>query len=108
MSNRKKMSTSSNLAWPCWRKARCLVISRRSDTASDHLPNRVRILRILEDKSSFEFFPSARGLFKYFTCEPAAPNWPLSAFAVMQQFGRWGNRPASLWIAEDFGCCASG
>jgi putative ABC transport system substrate-binding protein len=21
---------------------------------------------------------------------------------------RWGNRPASLWIAEDFGCCASG
>ena len=20
----------------------------------------------------------------------------------------WGNRPASLWIAEDFGCCASG
>src|SRR5262249_27794632 len=22
--------------------------------------------------------------------------------------GRWGNRPASLWIAEDFGCCASG
>src|SRR4051794_6814490 len=19
---------------------------------------------------------------------------------------RWGNRPASLWIAEDFGCCA--
>ena len=21
---------------------------------------------------------------------------------------RWGNRPGSLWIAEDFGCCASG
>jgi hypothetical protein len=21
---------------------------------------------------------------------------------------RWGNRPASLWIAEDYGCCASG
>src|SRR6516164_8377165 len=21
---------------------------------------------------------------------------------------RWGNRPALLWIAEDFGCCASG
>ena len=21
---------------------------------------------------------------------------------------RWGNGPASLWIAEDFGCCASG
>jgi hypothetical protein len=21
---------------------------------------------------------------------------------------RWGNRPAILWIAEDFGCCASG
>jgi hypothetical protein len=21
---------------------------------------------------------------------------------------RWGNRPANLWIAEDFGCCASG
>ena len=21
---------------------------------------------------------------------------------------RWGNRPASLWIAEEFGCCASG
>jgi hypothetical protein len=21
---------------------------------------------------------------------------------------RWGNRPTSLWIAEDFGCCASG
>jgi hypothetical protein len=21
---------------------------------------------------------------------------------------RWGNRPASLWIAEDFECCASG
>src|SRR5436189_5806170 len=21
---------------------------------------------------------------------------------------RWGNRPAFLWIAEDFGCCASG
>jgi hypothetical protein len=21
---------------------------------------------------------------------------------------RWGNRPAGLWIAEDFGCCASG
>jgi hypothetical protein len=21
---------------------------------------------------------------------------------------RWGNRPASLWIVEDFGCCASG
>src|SRR6516165_7209314 len=21
---------------------------------------------------------------------------------------RWGNRPASLWIAEDLGCCASG
>jgi integrase len=21
---------------------------------------------------------------------------------------RWGNRPASLWLAEDFGCCASG
>ena len=21
---------------------------------------------------------------------------------------RWGNRLASLWIAEDFGCCASG
>ncbi len=21
---------------------------------------------------------------------------------------RWGNRPASLWIAKDFGCCASG
>src|SRR5262249_8383192 len=21
---------------------------------------------------------------------------------------RWGNRPASLWTAEDFGCCASG
>jgi hypothetical protein len=19
---------------------------------------------------------------------------------------RWGNRPGSLWIAEDFGCCA--
>jgi hypothetical protein len=19
---------------------------------------------------------------------------------------RWGNRPASLWIAEDLGCCA--
>ena len=23
-------------------------------------------------------------------------------------FYRWGNRLASLWIAEDFGCCASG
>ena len=23
-------------------------------------------------------------------------------------YNRWGNRPASLWIAEDFGCCASG
>src|SRR5262245_4684769 len=21
---------------------------------------------------------------------------------------RWGNRPSSLWIAEDLGCCASG
>jgi hypothetical protein len=21
---------------------------------------------------------------------------------------RWGNRPSSLWIAENFGCCASG
>src|SRR5258708_34495745 len=21
---------------------------------------------------------------------------------------RWGNRPASLWIAEELGCCASG
>src|SRR5262249_42384056 len=21
---------------------------------------------------------------------------------------RWGNRPTSLWIAEEFGCCASG
>jgi hypothetical protein len=21
---------------------------------------------------------------------------------------RWGNRPTILWIAEDFGCCASG
>jgi hypothetical protein len=21
---------------------------------------------------------------------------------------RWGNRPGSLWIADDFGCCASG
>src|SRR5271167_4288898 len=21
---------------------------------------------------------------------------------------RWGNRPTSLWIAEDFGCCTSG
>jgi len=25
-----------------------------------------------------------------------------------QRQDRWGNRPASLWIAEDFGCCASG
>jgi hypothetical protein len=21
---------------------------------------------------------------------------------------RWGNRPTSLWISEDLGCCASG
>ena len=26
----------------------------------------------------------------------------------ISRFFRWGNRPASLWIAEDFGCCASG
>ena len=32
--------------------------------------------------------------------------WPVSSVAVIQQFGRWGNRPASLWIARDFGCCA--
>jgi hypothetical protein len=25
-----------------------------------------------------------------------------------QQQDRWGNRPASLWIAEEFGCYASG
>jgi len=25
-----------------------------------------------------------------------------------QRRNRWGNRPASLWIAEDFRCCASG
>ena len=25
-----------------------------------------------------------------------------------RQGERWGNRPASLWKAEDFGCCASG
>ena len=30
----------------------------------------------------------------------------ISLFA--QSPNRWGNRPAMLWIAEDFGCCASG
>jgi predicted NBD/HSP70 family sugar kinase len=38
----------------------------------------------------------------------AVHTWPTASLAVMQQIGRWGNRPASLWIAEDFGCCASG
>jgi hypothetical protein len=27
---------------------------------------------------------------------------------VCSYSNRWGNRPALLWIAEDFGCCASG
>ena len=39
--------------------------------------------------------------------------WPISAaptsrLRVRYWVSRWGNRPASLWIAEDFGCCASG
>ena len=40
-------------------------------------------------------------------------SWPISAaptsrLRVRYWESRWGNRPASLWIAEDFGCCASG
>jgi putative tryptophan/tyrosine transport system substrate-binding protein len=33
------------------------------------------------------------------------PHFDQAAAAMTQ---RWGNRPASLWIAEDLGCCASG
>src|SRR3954471_13308064 len=29
-----------------------------------------------------------------------------SRIHVRNDAERWGNRPASLWIAEDFGCCA--
>jgi hypothetical protein len=40
-------------------------------------------------------------------------SWPIASLSATQWFGRfrgrrWGNRPAILWIAEDFGCCASG
>jgi class 3 adenylate cyclase len=36
------------------------------------------------------------------------PHTRLRCFCSPQHTDRWGNRPASLWIAEDFGCCASG
>ena len=37
------------------------------------------------------------------------PRHPIPAATnVRYVSNRWGNRPAMLWIAEDFGCCASG
>ena len=37
----------------------------------------------------------------FWPCGSAVRLWRVSR-------NRWGNRPAILWIAEDFGCCASG
>ena len=41
------------------------------------------------------------------SARPDGSLWPLSTFVATQHFGsyrsnRWGNRPTSLWIAEDF------
>src|SRR5208282_6552770 len=34
------------------------------------------------------------------------PDGPGKWSGQLYNTDRWGNRPASLWIAEDFGCCA--
>jgi len=51
---------------------------------------------------------------------PALHGYTLHAYAIIKSQPlvcfplcpllalRWGNRPTFLWIAEEFGCCASG
>jgi hypothetical protein len=34
--------------------------------------------------------------------------WPQPRRSIEPTWKRLGNRPSGLWIAEDFGCCASG